>query len=280
MNGVLLVEKPTGFTSFDCVEKIKDVFEDKTKVGHAGNLDKFSSGILPIMIGKATKLFKVLIKSKRTYLGEFKLGVDTDTGDINGKVITSDKKENITKDEIVNAFTIFEGGYLQKDHYKKQDGDSQNAEKEEFVELYNIDILNIEQNAVIFYIEIGEKFDIKSYLKDVSSQLNTVGRLNSLKRIKFGEFQLKNAINLMDIKNIKDIKNNLIGIKKATSNMSTIKVNEDVKKRVLNGNKLKLEMFEEFYGFTRILSRSEKVLAIGKVENGKFDYISVLGEVV
>src|SRR6056297_1761355 len=126
MNGVLLVEKPTGYTSFDCVEKIQKILNDKTKIGHAGNLDKFSSGILPIMIGKATKLFEVLIKSKKTYLGEFKLGVETDTGDINGKVITSDKNDSITETDIIDSFTIFEGGYLQKDHYEKPDKNSSN----------------------------------------------------------------------------------------------------------------------------------------------------------
>lgn len=280
MNGVLLVEKPTEYTSFDCVGKVKNILEKDVKVGHTGNLNIFCSGVLPILIGKATKLFEVLIKSKRTYIGEYKLGLKTDTNDINGKVITSEKRVNRSINEIRDAFSIYQGGYLQRNYYLQKRGIEKTREKEKFVELHKVEILDVVDNSVIFLIEIGEKFDIKSYLKDVSLQLKTNGTLCSLKRVKFGDFQLKDSVCLNNLKNNDDIEDNLINIKDATTNLSTVKVNESIKRKVLNGNKLNLRMFEKLYGYTRILSRREKVLAIGKIENGKFDYISVLGEVV
>ncbi|TYB31984.1 MAG: hypothetical protein FXF47_01200 [Candidatus Mcinerneyibacterium aminivorans] len=280
MNGVLLVEKPAKFTSFDCVEKVKNILKNKEKVGHAGNLAPFCSGVLPIMIGKATKLFEVLIKNERTYIGEYRLGIETDTWDSNGKVITSNKNIQVEESSIMKSFKVYQGGYLQKNYFNENDRKEKKAEIEHFVELHNVEILNIQDDSVLFLIEIGKDFDIKSYLRDVSLHLGTKGVLYSLKRIKFGRFKLKDSVVLDEIKKIDDIKNNLINIKNATSHMSTIKVNEKIKRRVLNGNKLNLKMFDNIYGFTRILSRREKVLAIGRVENGKFDYISVLGEVV
>lgn len=109
MNGVLIINKPKGYTSHDIVNVVRKKLNTK-KVGHTGTLDPDATGVLPILIGTATKISKYLIEHKKTYIATVKLGYKTDTGDASGKVIKEDKHfQKIDKKDIENALNTFLG---------------------------------------------------------------------------------------------------------------------------------------------------------------------------
>ena len=109
MDGVLIVDKPKGKTSFDVVRDVRKEYNIKA-VGHIGTLDPEASGVLPILIGKATKLSDFLMVHDKDYIVEITLGVKTDTGDIEGKIIKIDNNLYIyTKNQILSALNSFKG---------------------------------------------------------------------------------------------------------------------------------------------------------------------------
>ena len=96
-NGVIVIDKPSGITSFDVVSKVKKIIGVK-KAGHIGTLDPLATGVFPVLLGEATKVSKYLIEHNKTYIAKLKLGEKRETGDLEGKVIlTSDKKIKRTK---------------------------------------------------------------------------------------------------------------------------------------------------------------------------------------
>ena len=113
MNGLLIINKPKGYTSHDVVNKIRKVLNTK-KVGHTGTLDPNATGVLPILIGTATKASKYLIEHNKTYIATLKLGIKTNTGDCEGQVIKTDENyKSLNIEEIENVLNTFLGKQMQ-----------------------------------------------------------------------------------------------------------------------------------------------------------------------
>lgn len=111
MNGIIIVDKPKDFTSFDVVAVVRKILHEK-KVGHSGTLDPMATGVLPVLIGKATKTQELLPDTDKEYHAHFKLGITTDTLDITGKVL-SECKSSISKADIENILPEFRGDIMQ-----------------------------------------------------------------------------------------------------------------------------------------------------------------------
>lgn len=107
MNGVINIYKNTGMTSFDVVAIVRRVAKMK-KVGHTGTLDPAASGVLPVCLGKATKIIDYIMENKKVYRVNLKLGMVTDTYDLEGEVLREEDASHITKDEILNCINSFE----------------------------------------------------------------------------------------------------------------------------------------------------------------------------
>ena len=112
MNGILVIDKPTDFTSFDVVAVVRKTLHQK-KTGHTGTLDPMATGVLPILLGTATKAQVLLPDSDKEYCAEFKLGITTDTLDITGKIL-SESDIHISAEQIENILPLFRGDIMQK----------------------------------------------------------------------------------------------------------------------------------------------------------------------
>ena len=112
MNGILNIYKPKGMTSFDVVRIVKKVCNTK-KVGHTGTLDPEATGVLPICVGRATKIIDYIMDSEKTYEVTFKLGVKTTTYDLEGEVLEECNTEHLSDKEILSAIESFIGEYSQ-----------------------------------------------------------------------------------------------------------------------------------------------------------------------
>ena len=207
--GWLNIYKPKNTSSFEVLKKIKKKFNLK-KIGHAGTLDPLAEGILPIAIGKTTKLISFINNSKKEYEFEIKWGEQTSTDDREGDII---KKTNLIPElnEINLKLKDFNGKTFQQPPrasavkingvraYKllRNDVEFETIKKEVF--LFKSQVLEINHNIAKLKIECGKGFYVRSFARDLALKLGTTGHIFSLKRTKVGKFLLNNSILLDDL---------------------------------------------------------------------------------
>lgn len=248
MNGIINCYKPVGITSFDAVNKIKKILKG-TKVGHTGTLDPAASGVLPICIGKATKLIDYIMAGKKGYTVGMTLGITTDTYDREGKVLTS-KEVDATPEEIKEAILSFKGDIMQvPPMYSalKQNGKRlyelarQGIEVERAarrVTIENITIISIEGNEAVFHVECSKGTYIRSLCFDIGEKLGCGAMMSSLERTASGSFNLSTSINVMDI-NADNISDFIISMDKALENYSELTVEGKFERLLCNGVEIK-----------------------------------------
>ena len=273
INGLLIVDKEKDMTSRDVVNEISRIFQTK-KVGHTGTLDPLATGVLVLTIGKATKLNEIITATEKEYQDEAILGLKTDTLDITGKVL---KEENthFSKEEIIDVLNSFLGSYDQevpiysavKINGRKLYEYARNNEKVDLpkrlvtIKQIHLDDLNYDNNqtTIKFTCLVSKGTYIRSLVNDIASKLGTVGTMKNLRRTKQGNYSIKNAYRLNDIKN-----NNyqIVSIKDALSDYYTVKVDKQLKFKIVNGQKI-----ANTYNQDYVLFIDDDVLALYKNVN-------------
>lgn len=210
MNGVILINKPKGITSRDVVNEVCKILKTK-KVGHTGTLDPIASGVLVVCVGKATKLVDIITSANKEYVATVKLGLLTDTLDLDGEVL---KKEKVTirKEELINVLNSFLGKYEQevpiysavKVNGKKlyeyaREGKKVNLPKR-MVEIKKIELINLTDEEYKFRVLVSKGTYIRSLIYDINRKLNVIGVMSDLVRTKQGIFNIDDAYTLEDIK--------------------------------------------------------------------------------
>ena len=219
MNGILIVDKEMGKTSFDIIRDVRKKYNIK-KVGHIGTLDPMATGVLPVLIGEATKLSDYLIEHDKEYIVELELGIKTDTGDIEGKVIEKRELKKIEIEEIEKILNTFIGESNQippmysaiKVNGKKL---YEIARKGKTIErtprkinIYNIKILGIEKDQngcakiIKYKVNCSKGTYIRSLCEDIAEKLGTCGYMKNLRRTKVGKFTLKQKDKFLSIEEI------------------------------------------------------------------------------
>ena len=216
MNGYLLVNKPQGPTSHDVVMKMRKIFNTK-KVGHTGTLDPLATGLMVILIGKATKAADYITADDKSYIAELKLGAVSDTLDITGELSYLEKK-TFSKSEIEETLMSFKGESEQVPPMysaKKVNGKKlyELARKGEVVErkpvlinIYEIKILEINDDRVKFYVHCSKGTYIRSLIDDFGKKLGYGAVMTSLKRVSTGNFSFEND-KVYDIEEIEENEN-------------------------------------------------------------------------
>lgn len=248
MNGILLINKEKNMTSRDVVNIISKELKTK-KVGHTGTLDPDATGVLVLAIGDALKLVDEITSLDKEYETEIQLGIETDTLDISGKVL-KEKKIKITEQEIDKILNNFIGDYEMK--VPKYSAIKVNGKKLYEYARENIDIKLPIKNVKIFELKRTSKLEnnkfkikckvskgtyIRSLIRDIGYKLNTYATMTNLNRTKQGKFDIKNCYTINDIKNNKY---KLIS-KEEVLDIPKIEINEELYKKISNGNKIKNE---------------------------------------
>jgi len=209
MNGIFLVDKDAQMTSHDVVYKIKKKF-NLDKVGHAGTLDPFATGLLIILVGKATRLSSLLSSHHKTYEGVIEFGKYYDTYDTTGKVI-DELPINFSKSDVEKATQSFIPSYMQKPPiYSALKIDGIRAYKHarsgnfielepRFVEIFDFQMTSFNDDHISFKASVSSGTYIRSLAFDLGEKLNTYGALKSLRRISIDNFDIKDAKSLDDI---------------------------------------------------------------------------------
>lgn len=249
MNGVINIYKNTGMTSFDVVAMVRRVAKMK-KVGHTGTLDPAASGVLPVCLGKATKIIDYIMENKKVYRVNLKLGMVTDTYDLEGEVLREKDASHITKDEILNCINSFVGiidqvppmySALKQNGVRLYELARQGIEVHRDarkVTIYSIENIKIESNDNIqMDVCCSKGTYIRSLCYDIGEKLNVGATMTALERIQNGPFTKEEAINIEDLTE-ELLEKHIISIEKALDSFEKITVNEKFGKLLRNGVKV------------------------------------------
>jgi len=272
MNGILIINKPKGYTSHDIVNVLRKELNTK-KIGHTGTLDPNATGVLPILIGQATKISKYLIEHDKTYIAELKLGEKSSTGDPEGEIVERKNIPNITEKQIENVLKSFIGRQEQippiyssiKINGKKAYEYARKGETVEIspreIEIMNISLIKFEKDTITFEVKCSKGTYIRVLCEDIAKKLGTVGLMSNLIRTEVNNFNIENAYTLEDIKNKKDI--TLTSIEDVFKTKPYINLDNRKTELFLNGVQL---TFNEQDGIYRIYSNNT-FLGLGIIEN-------------
>ncbi|HDK7174563.1 TPA: tRNA pseudouridine(55) synthase TruB [Clostridium botulinum] len=248
MDGVINVLKPKGITSFDVVRDIRKIAKIK-KVGHTGTLDPLASGVLPVCIGKATKIVDYIMEGTKTYRVEMKLGTTTDTYDREGTVL-EEKEVSVSSEEVEKAIEKYKGDIeqvppmysaLKVNGQKLYDLARKGIEVEREarkIQIHDICILSIDLPYIIFDVKCSKGTYIRSLCFDIGNDLGSGAVMWNLERLEASPFNIKEAIKLEDL-NEENIKQFITPIDEALKDYEKLYLDKKFEKLVLNGVLLK-----------------------------------------
>ena len=247
MNGVLVINKPKGYSSRDIVNIVGKEL-GTSKVGHTGTLDPLATGVLVLPVGRALKISELLTADKKEYIAKAVLGYETDTLDITGR-ITKIKKPTVTVDKLKEVLSSFKGRSMQevpmysavkvkgKKLYEYARNGIEITPPSKEIEIYSIDLIDditIVDDTIEFTIKclVSKGTYIRSLIRDIGYKLGTYGTMKELIRTKQGIFTLDNCYTIDDIKegNYK-----ILSIREALPNIKVTKVDDKLLKKIKNG---------------------------------------------
>lgn len=252
-DGIINIYKDSGYTSFDVVAKLRGILKIR-KIGHTGTLDPMATGVLPICVGKGTKVVELLTDKTKSYETIMQLGLSTDTYDITGKVI-SESETKVSDEEIENTVRRFVGEISQvppmysakkvggKKLYELAREGIEIERKPERIKIYSINILSIDFPFVRMEVECSKGTYIRSLCNDIGAILNTGACMKELIRTRVGDFKLDRAFKLTEIENM--VKSNDYSFYESIDSVfnayEPINAAPCLEKLALNGNPLKLD---------------------------------------
>lgn len=280
MDGILVINKSKGLTSNDIVKKVKKILN--TKVGHTGTLDPNATGVLPLLLGNATKVSKYLINHDKEYEAVIKLGAKTTTADVEGEIIEEKEVKGRTKEEnIEEVLKSFIGKQQQippiysaikvngKKLYEYARQGKEVEIKARNIEIYDLKLLKIDSknDELTINVKCSKGTYIRSLCEDIAVKLETLGYMKELNRIQVGEFSIKDSVTIEEFKaNIenKDY-SNIIGIEEIFKEIPEITIKQREYEKYLNGVKIDTDNMDGIYR----IYLDNKFSGLGIVENKK-----------
>lgn len=269
MDGILIINKPQGYTSHDIVNIVRKAL-NTPKVGHTGTLDPNATGVLPILIGKATKVSKYLIEHNKTYVAELALGEKSSTGDTEGEIIEKKKVPLLNEEQIKQVLKSFEGKQMQtppiyssikingkKAYEYARKGQNIQLEPRP-IEIMKISFIKFENNVLKYEVQCSKGTYIRVLCEDIAERLGTVGLMKNLCRTRVNEFDIEDSCKIEQI-----AKEKIISIEKVCNIKPKIELDDKTKEKFLNGVKLNFNMENGVY---RIYNK-KIFLGLGVINN-------------
>ena len=210
MDGILNINKPTGVTSFSVVAAVRRLTGER-RVGHAGTLDPLAEGVLPVCVGRGTRVQEFLLEGRKVYRADLKLGEETDTSDAEGKVTKQTDASAITRAAFEEALKPFRGRIMQTPPMHsaiKQQGrrlyqlaraglEVERPGRE--VTIHRLELKEFESPLATIEVECSRGTYIRSLASDVGRLLGCGGHLTALQRLKYGNFDIADAVSLDEL---------------------------------------------------------------------------------
>lgn len=257
-SGIINVYKEKGFTSFDVVAKLRGILKTK-KIGHTGTLDPDAEGVLPVCIGRATKVCDILTDKDKVYEAVLLLGVETDTQDTTGEILKKlpvEESESVVKEAILS----FVGEYAQippmysalkvngKKLYELAREGKTVERKARNVQIFSIEILEMDLPRVRMSVHCSKGTYIRTLCHDIGQKLGCGGCMEKLLRTKAGIFELADTLKLAEIDVLAKeglVEEKIISVDELFEDHSKVWTKQEYDVVVHNGNRVKMKMFQE-----------------------------------
>lgn len=278
-SGIINVYKEKGFTSFDVVAKLRGILKTK-KIGHTGTLDPDAEGVLPVCIGRATKVCDILTDKDKVYEAVMLLGVETDTQDTTGEILKElpvEESESVVKE----AMLSFVGEYAQippmysalkvngKKLYELAREGKTVERKARNVQIFSIEILEMDLPRVRMSVHCSKGTYIRTLCHDIGQKLGCGGCMEKLLRTKAGIFELKDTLKLAEIDQLAKagkVEEKIISVDELFEDHSKVWTKQEYDVVVHNGNRVKMKMFQE-----KLLKNTERL----RVYDSKSEFIGI-----
>jgi tRNA pseudouridine55 synthase len=247
MDGILVLDKPKGMTSLGAVSKVRTALKTR-RAGHTGTLDPFATGVLPVCVGKATKVIPFLDEDFKEYEALLRLGITTDTMDVTGRVIIQKNVGAITRELVIEVFSKFKGkikqippmfSALKKDGVRlyKLAREGKSVERPpRTVIIKDLKIIELNSTFIKFFVNCSRGTYIRVLGSDIGDELGCGGHLVDLRRVRSGRFKLEDTVSLENVKK-GDIR--LISISDALSHIKNVNVGNGIAMQIKMGRQIR-----------------------------------------
>ena len=275
MNGIVIVDKPEGWTSQDVTARLRRVFNTR-RIGHGGTLDPMATGVLPVFVGRATRGVEFFEHAEKTYETVLKLGITTDTEDISGTVLT-EQEAFVTGEMLEETLKNFRGEILQvPPMYSALKINGQKlvdlARKGKTVErqprpitIHELTVLGFEAEGIRLRVRCSKGTYIRTLCKDIGEALGCGGCMAELRRVQAGEYTIDEAVPLMELLEAQDPEKYLRPVDTMFRNYPQVCLTPNQEKRCRNGASFSVKLEEGTY---RAYSQTGEFLMLAKVEEG------------
>lgn len=286
MNGVLVVDKPKGITSFDVVREVRRALKAK-KVGHTGTLDPMATGVLPICIGDGTKIAQFITEATKAYDATVKLGSTTDTLDAEGKVLETKPVPPLTRELLEAAFEKFRGTFAQtppmysavkiggKRLYELARAGEEVERAARQVTVHELTLRDFSADEIQLSVHCSKGFFVRTLAAELGEALGCGAHLCALRRTQSGPFLLAQAIPLAEVVagGPALVQARLVGLNESLKDLPALQVTEAEATRVRHGGVVEVAGRT---GLHRVLEPSGELLAVAEVTRGRLVYRRVL----
>ncbi len=286
MNGIVIIDKPQGWTSQDVTARLRRVFNTR-RIGHGGTLDPMATGVLPVFVGRATRGVEFFEHAEKAYETVLRLGLTTDTEDITGTVLTQ-SEVSVTQEQVLAALEGFRGEILQiPPMYSALKVNGQKlcdlARKGKEVErkprpitIHQLELLEQGEHTLRLRVRCSKGTYIRTLCKDIGQALGCGGCMQELRRVSAGEYTIAEAVPLQELLDSGNPEPYLRGVDTMFRNFPAVTLTPNQEKRCRNGNAFSIALPE---GTCRAYSESGDFLMLAKVENGVMSTIKSFFEV-
>jgi tRNA pseudouridine55 synthase len=300
---VLNIDKNASITSYKVVDQLKKLL-GISKVGHAGTLDPFATGVLLVCTGRATKITRFLMELEKEYVGTIKFGSETETDDRTGKVIFSKEAFSVSKEDIEKEMSAFLGRILQRPprvsalkrrgrrfYEMARRGESFETEARE-VTVHDFKMLEFRFPSLDFLVRCSKGTYVRALARDMGKRLACGAHLDALRRVRVGPFSVEDATSADSLKHLveagglESCSRSIMSIDEALSFLPACILKESVEEKVVHGRSPSLSEFERPDAAVpanqnvRILSSRGELLAIGRTPSSDRDNTIKLEKVI
>ena len=275
MNGIVIVNKPQGWTSQDVTARLRRVFGTR-RIGHGGTLDPMATGVLPVFVGRATRGVEFFEHAEKTYEATLRLGIATDTEDITGTVL-EERPVEVTREQFEKALESFRGDILQvPPMYSALKVNGQKlcdlARKGKEVErqprpitIYKLECLEFSGVTARLLVHCSKGTYIRTLCKDIGQSLGCGGCMESLCRVTAGEYTLEGSVALETLLECENPEQYLRPVDSMFTRYEKVELTENQEKRCRNGNSFSIKLPDGTY---RAYGKNGEFLMLAKVEDG------------
>lgn len=277
MNGILLIDKPEGWTSNDVVQKLRGMLRER-RIGHSGTLDPMATGLLVVFVGRATRAVEFAEQHDKRYVAGLRLGLTTDTQDITGNTI-SNSDTLPTEQELINALDKFKGEISQvppmysaikvngQRLYEIARRGGEVERKARQIKIHSLELIGRQDEDYLLDVRCSKGTYIRTLCNDLGESLGCGGCMSSLRRIEAGRFSLENTVTLQQVQdyvNRGEAERLLIPVDKLFDHCPECTVNDFQEKRLRCGTLVDVELP---HGEYRVYSKTGEFLLLGIVNN-------------